>query len=77
MPGLATDSRRYGFTADDGGLVMNAYHTNRYCERLLSMYKATNDNHVRHTIDTEWRAAWSDLLRQHHERTVNRLRGLA
>ena len=74
MPGLA-DSRRYiRFTADDGCLVMNAYQTNRYADRLLRMYKATNDTHVRQTIDLEWRAAWSDLLRQHHERTVNRLK---
>ena len=56
---------------------MNAYHTNRYCDRLLRMYKATNDDHVRHTIDLEWRAAWADLLRQHHERTVNRLRAIS
>jgi len=52
---------------------MNAYNTNRYAERLLSMYKATNDNHVRQTIDLEWRAAWADLLRQYHKRLIKRL----
>jgi len=53
---------------------MNAYHTNRYCERLLSMYQATSNSHVRQTIDLEWRAAWADLLRQYNERLINRMR---
>jgi len=53
---------------------MNAYTTNRLCERLLSMYTATLDSHVRQTIDMEWRAAWADLLRQYNERLINRMR---
>ena len=53
---------------------MNAYHTNRYCERLLRMYTATLDSHVRQTIDLEWRAAWADLLRQYNARLISRRR---
>ena len=49
---------------------MNAHQTNRYCERLLSMYKATNDHHARQTIDLEWRAAWADLLRQYMQSSL-------
>ena len=74
MPRLADCGGCIRFIADYGCLVMNAHQTNRYADRLLRMYKATNDDHVRHTIDLEWRAAWADLLRQHRERTTNRLK---
>jgi len=53
--------------------MVNAYHTNRYADRLLRMYQATTDTHVRQTIDLEWRAAWADLLRQYHQRLLKRL----
>ena len=49
---------------------MNAHQTNRYADQLLRMYQATSDSHVRHTIDLEWRAAWTDLLRQYMQSSL-------